>query len=346
MNRMGQESEHVSRLLRGVLLLLGLVGPASGLLIGWSIAHGFSRSMRSLSVRIQGMAQHLDQEAGVLRVVSEGNAVNLDQQLEQVLQRIQDMVQHMQAQERELLHAQQLSALGQLAASVAHEVRNPLMSIKMLVEAALRPHNPRPFTQDNLQVVHCAVDRLEKMVQGFLDFARPPALERGVCDLRSVAAEALELIRARAGQQKVETVLDCLDQPIYGDVDRVRLCAVLVNLCLNALDAMPGGGRLEVCLRSRPEEIVLQVIDTGKGIAAEVAGKLFTPFASGKPTGTGLGLCISKRIIEDHGGQIDGRNRPEGGACFTIILPQSNTLITTEKTEKDKKDIKDTNNRD
>jgi two-component system, NtrC family, sensor histidine kinase HydH len=294
MNQTRQESERVSRLLRGVLLLLGLVGPVSGLLIGWSMARGFSRSMRSLSVRIQGMAQHLDQEAGVLRVVSEGNAVDLDQQLDQVLHRIQEMVQQIQAQQRELLYAQQLSALGQLAASVAHEVRNPLMSIKMLVEAALRPINPRPITRDNLQVIGGAVARLEKTVQGFLDFARPPALRRAVCDLRAIAAEALDLVRARADKQKVELVLDHPEQPVDGDVDRASLRAVLLNLCLNALDAMPGGGRVTVRLGSTPEKVVVEVIDTGTGIAPEVAAKLFTPFASSKPTGTGLGLCISK----------------------------------------------------
>ena len=333
MNATRQESERASRSLRGVLLLLGLVGPVSGLLIGWSMARGLSRSMRSLSVRIQGMAQHLDQEAGVLRVVSEGDAVDLDRQLEQVLQRIQDMVRQLEAQQRELLHAQQLSALGQLAANVAHEVRNPLMSIKMLVEAALRPHNPRPFTRDNLQVIHGAVERLEKTVQGFLDFARPPALQRSVCDLRGVAAEALELVRARAEKQKVEVVLDRPEQPVYSDVDRASLCSVLVNLCLNGLDAMPNGGRLEVRLRSAPEDVVVEVIDTGSGIAADVADRLFTPFASGKPTGTGLGLCISKRIVEDHGGRLEGSNRSAGGACFTVALPQSNKIITTENTE-------------
>lgn len=284
MNRLRQESERVSHLLRGVLLLLGLIGPASGLLIGWSMARGLSRSMQ-----------------------------------------------------RELLRAQQLSALGQLAASVAHEVRNPLMSIKMLVEAALRPNNPRPFTHNNLQVVHSAVARLEKMVQGFLDFARPPALQRGVCDLRTVAAEALDLVRARAGQQTVDPVFDCPDEPVYGDVDRARFCAVLVNLCLNGLDAMPSGGRLEVRIRSGPQQTIVHVLDTGTGIAAEVAEKLFTPFVSGKPTGTGLGLCISKRIVEDHGGLLSGCNRPEGGACFTITLPRTNTINTTDSTEKRQK---------
>lgn len=321
MNQISRDSERVSQLLRVVLLLLGFVGPVSGLLIGWNMARGLSRSMHSLSVRIQGMAHHLDQEAGDVRIVPDGDVGNLDRQLEQVLHRVQDMVRQLQAHQRELFRAQQLSALGQLAASVAHEVRNPLMSIKMLVEAALRPNNPRPFTQDNLRVVHGAVARLEKTVQGFLDFARPPALQRGVCDLRAVANEALDLVRARAEQQKVKMNLAAPPEPLFGDVDRAQLGAVLVNLYLNSLDAMPAGGHLQVRLAAHAKEVILSVVDTGTGIRPETLARLFTPFASSKPTGTGLGLCISKRIVEDHGGRIEGGNRPEGGAYFTITLP-------------------------
>ncbi len=340
MTQTRRDSEHVSQLLRVVLLLLGLVGPVSGLLIGWSVARGLSRSMQSLSVRIHGMAQHLDQEAGVVQVVPRGGGANLDQQLEQVLHRVQDMVRQLQERQRELLHAQQLSALGQLAASVAHEVRNPLMSIKMLVEAALRPRNPRPFTPDNLHVVHRAVVRLEKTVQGFLDFARPPALQRGVRDLRAVVVETLDLMRGRAEQQKIDMTLDCPEATVDGNVDRAQFSAVLINLCLNALDAMPAGGHLRLELRTEKEGVVLKVIDTGTGIAPDVVERLFTPFASGKPTGTGLGLCISKRIIEDHGGRLDGGNRPEGGACFTITLPQTKKPFTTESTENTEKNKK------
>src|SRR5262249_15167499 len=97
---------------------------------------------------------------------------------------------------------------------------------------------------------------------------------------------------------------------------------VLVNLFLNALDAMPQGGCLKVELENlRDEEIQLTVSDTGGGISQEMIARLFIPFASTKPTGTGLGLSISRRIIEEHGGTIMGRNRPEGGASFSISLP-------------------------
>jgi signal transduction histidine kinase len=158
-------------------------------------------------------------------------------------------------------------------------------------------------------------------VQGFLAFTRPPPLQREPHDLRAVLAGAVALVRARAEQQRVEVQSQSPSRPVVATVDAGQLGGVLVNLLLNALDAMPGGGRLEVSLESASGSVRLAVADTGGGISPDMEGRLFTPFASSKPTGTGLGLCISRRVIEDHGGRIRGANRARGGACFTITLP-------------------------
>jgi signal transduction histidine kinase len=104
-------------------------------------------------------------------------------------------------------------------------------------------------------------------------------------------------------------------------MDHDQLVTVLVNLLLNALDAMPEGGCLGVCLEALPAEARLTISDTGPGIQPDMLRRLFTPFLSNKPTGTGLGLCISKRIVESHGGRIVAANRPEGGACITLTVP-------------------------
>jgi signal transduction histidine kinase len=221
-----------------------------------------------------------------------------------------------------MLRAEQLAAVGQLAASVAPEVRNPLTAVKMRVELALRPRDPKPLTRDDLRVIHGEVTRLEQTVQNFLSFARLPTPRRSDCDLREVVAQAVELVRARAAQQNVAVTVRCPEAPVPGCVDQDQLRTVLVNLCLNALDAMPQGGRLEVRLEAPPGlETRLAVLDSGGGIPEEMAGRLFTPFASSKPTGTGLGLSISRRIVEEHGGRLTADNRPEGGAYFTIRLP-------------------------
>ena len=205
---------------------------------------------------------------------------------------------------------------------MAHEVRNPLTSVKLLVESALNSKNRKPLSEQDLQVIHAEVVRLEQTVQSFLDFARLPTPRRSIVDLREVVNQAVELVRARARQQQVEIEPPLGDQLVSADVDRGQFCTVLVNLFLNALDAMPNGGKLRINLETSPlTGIDLMVSDTGFGIAEDVAAKLFTPFVSGKATGTGLGLSLSKRIVEEHGGRIEGGNLPRGGAGFRISLP-------------------------
>jgi two-component system sensor histidine kinase HydH len=333
MHRTAEESNGMSRQAQLWLLLLGLLGPAGGLLIGYSVARSLRRSIYKLSVRVQDMAQRLDQNVASMSVSVDGDMEHLDRQMEHVVGRVEEVAERLQRHQRQMLRAEQLAAVGQLAASVAHEVRNPLTSVKMLIEAARRPKNGMPLTSEDLDVIHGEVTRLEQTVQSFLNFARLPAPKRSPCDLRRVLQQAVELVKARARQQGVAiaivvrqqqgAVAEDADVPAYADAG--QLCTVLVNLFLNALDAMPRGGRLEVDLEVADDgQISLNVSDSGPGIAPEMAERLFTPFASSKATGTGLGLSISRRIIEEHGGQIIGGNRPGGGgARFTISLPAS-----------------------
>jgi two-component system, NtrC family, sensor histidine kinase HydH len=316
------ESENVNRQARVAMLLLGLGGPIGGVLCGYGIARGLSRSIYRLSVRVQDMAQRLDQDLASVSVAADGDLVHLDQQLQHVVQKVEEVAERVQRHQREMLRAEQLSAVGQLAASVAHEVRNPLTGVKMLVEAALRPQHRHALTKDDLEVIHGEVVRLEQTVQSFLDFARLPTPRRSIVELREVVDHAIELVRARATKQGVKLQQCRPDRSVPADVDRGQFCTVLVNLFLNALDAMPSGGSLEVHLETSPVAgIRLEVADTGSGIPPEILGRLFTPFASSKPTGTGLGLSISQRIIEEHGGTLTAANRMKTGACFTISLP-------------------------
>ncbi len=333
MERYAQDSSSVTRQAHLAMLLLGLAGPVSGLIIGFGVARGLSRSIYQLSVRVQDVAQRLDQDVASVSVAADGDLHHLDKHLERIVQRVEEVAQRLHQHQREMIRAEQLSAVGQLAAGVAHEIRNPLTSVKMLVEAAQRPRNRKPLSDEDLRVIHGEIARLEQTVQSFLDFARLPTPRRSACDLREVVTQALELVRVRARQQGVDLVVAGQDQPVPAIVDRGQLCTVLVNLLLNALDAMPLGGRLEVGLARLPKspraaEVCLTVADTGSGIAAEMDGRLFTPFASTKPTGTGLGLSISRRIIEEHGGRITAANRPEGGACFTIVLPSEDDKVS------------------
>src|SRR5579885_390887 len=318
------DSQRVSHEGYLAMLVLGLAGPIGGLAIGFGMARAMKQSIYRLSVRVQDMAQRLNEKVASVNVVADGDIRSLDRQMQHIVHQVEAVAQRVQQQQHELLRAEQLSAVGQLAAGVAHEVRNPLTGIKLLVEAALRPNNPHPLDQEDLRVIHTEVARLEKTVQSFLDFARLPAPQKAPCDLREALWQARDLVRARARQQHVALAVETPEQPVVADVDRGQLGTVLVNLFLNALDALPGGGRLEARLEAPADGTArLAVCDSGTGIAPEVAGRLFTPFATTKPAGTGLGLSLSRRIIEEHGGAIRADNRPEGGACFTITLPLS-----------------------
>lgn len=329
MEKTSQETERISQMLRLAMVLLGLVGPISGLVIGYGIARGLSRSIYELSVHVQDITQRLDQDVGSVSMSRNGDIQGLDKQLQQVVQRVTVVVQRLQSQQREMIRAQQLSAVGQLAASVAHEVRNPLTGVKMLVESALRSQNRKPLTMDDLRVIHGEIVRLEQTVQDFLDFSRLPKPQRSPCDLREVVSQAVELIRARARQQKVEVEIRNSVKSLSAHVDRGQLCTVLVNLLINALDAMPSGGRLQIDVTGSTEgEAQFVVTDTGEGIPPEMVDCLFTPFTSTKETGTGLGLTISQRIVEEHGGRITVANRPEGGARFTVILPTTGDEVS------------------
>jgi signal transduction histidine kinase len=332
-----RESERVSRQAQLTLLFLGLGGPVGGGLIGYGIVRGLTRTIAQLSVRVQDVVERLNgplgpagrPEAGgpvidVAQVtVSPGDDLGgLDRQMQHVVRRVEEVAERLRRHHWEMLRAEQLAALGQLAAGVAHEVRNPLTGIKLLVEAALRPGKRHPLSEEDLEVIHREIARLEETVVNFLAFARLPAPERQVGDLRDALARPLDLVRARARQQEVRITVEAPAGPLPVSFDAGQFHTVLVNLFLNALDAMPRGGELWVGLDADDRTCRLSVRDTGPGISPELAGRLFTPFATTKPTGTGLGLSLSRRIVEEHGGTLAAANRPEGGACFTITLPR------------------------
>lgn len=321
MEQSAEESQRVARQAQFMMMLIGIVGPVSGLIIGYGIVRGLSRSIYQLSVRVRDMAQRLDQDVVSVSIEADGDLNRLDRQLQHVVQRVEEVADRQRRHQHDMLRAEQLAAVGQLAASVAHEVRNPLTSVKMLVELALRKQNPKPLTEKDLEVIGREITRLEHTVQGFLDFARLPQPKRAACDIREVIANAVELVRARARQQRVEICVRSSNEPVILEIDREQLGTVLVNLLINALDAMPDGGRMEVSLEIGLGSILILVADSGAGISDGMLPRLFSPFASSKETGTGLGLSLSRRIVEEHGGTISGANRDSGGAEFMIRLP-------------------------
>jgi signal transduction histidine kinase len=322
MDETAAASQQVSREGYVAMIFLGLAGAVGGLVIGYGISRALRQSIYRLSVRVQDIAQHLDRDVGSVSLVADGDLQTLEDQMRVIVRRVEQAARQLQRQQRELVRAEQLALVGQLAAGVAHEVRNPLTGIKLLVDAALRPKGSHALAGADLQVVRREIGRLEQTVQSFLNFARLPAPEVAPCALGRLVREAWDAVRTRADQQNVALELHAPAEPVIAAADAGQVTTVLVNLFVNALDAMPTGGRIEVAVRPAGDGMVrLSVADTGPGIPSDILGRLFEPFLTTKPHGTGLGLSLSRRILEEHGGRLDGANRPTGGACFTLTLP-------------------------
>lgn len=331
MEQTATESEEVGMKTQRAVLLLGILGPISGLAVGYAVSKAWSRSIARLSVRLHDVHSQLDRDVGELELGNGQGWEQIDRQLDRVVMRVKDATEQLQRQQQELLRAERLAALGQLAASVAHEIRNPLTGIKMLIESALRPRATRSLAEQDLQVIHREVLRLEQSVQSLLSFARLPDPQIKPSDLREIVQQAVVLMRPRAHHQRAEFDLRLPAQPVLVKADPAQISTVLVNLFLNALDAMSQAGRISVeCLPAKNGFVSLRVCDSGPGLPANVLERLFQPFVTTKPHGTGLGLSLSSRILQEHGGTLDAVNRPEGGACFTLSLPLSAPELASE----------------
>jgi signal transduction histidine kinase len=320
--RLQETTDHHELVLRQLawgMAVVGGLGGFAGLVLGYGVARGLTRSLRRLHVQVRDAAGKLGPDLSEIVLTEEGDFHGLHEQIDRLTARIEAVVGELQQREREVLRKEQLAAVGQLAAGVAHEIRNPLTSIKMLAQAGVE--DPTGLPPEDLRVIEDQVRRMERSLQALLDFARPPKPERRPVELGEVIRAVLGLVRGRAEKQRVNLRVDVPGGFVLA-ADPGQLQQVLVNLTLNALDAMPTGGTLSVSARrSAVGGVAVEVADTGPGIAPEVMTRLFQPFVSGKDTGVGLGLVISRRIVEDHGGTITGANRPGGGAVFTAFLP-------------------------
>ncbi len=312
-----REHQFAIRLFAWGFVAAGSLGSVAGLVLGYGLARGLRRAVDSLLVQVQGASDLLGQELATVRVESVGT-----EGIEKLVERVGEVVRALQQREREVRRAERLAAVGQLAAGVAHEIRNPLTSVQLLVQTARKDPTAGGLDSNDLALIDSELGRIEESLRMFLDYARPPKPERKSSDLAAVVRDTLNLTRLRAEQQQVEVVFPAPAEPVMMFADPLQIRQVAMNLVLNALDAMPRGGKLEIAAAATPGGVQLTVADTGKGIAPTILPRLFEPFATDKETGLGLGLVVSKRIVEDHGGTIRGANRSNGGAEFVVLLPR------------------------
>jgi two-component system sensor histidine kinase PilS (NtrC family) len=227
------------------------------------------------------------------------------------------------AMESRMRQADRLATVGRMAANIAHEIRNPLASLTGAIEVLTSPLTADDARERLSQIVARESERLNHIIKNFLEYARPAPLAIATFDVAAAAEEVLLLLEHRASPGSLK-VLREFAPSIPWAVDAQQFRQILWNLCLNAVEAMPEGGELRVSVAARGETLEVAVSDTGDGIAAGDVAHVFEPFFSTKPEGTGLGLALVHRIVQDHGGEIDVRSSPGLGTTFTVTLPARN----------------------
>jgi len=230
-----------------------------------------------------------------------------------------DDLSAIRAMEARMRAADRLASLGRMAANIAHEIRNPLASLSGAVEVLAA--GAVDETRERLgNIVLKETDRLNAIIRDFLEYARPAPLNRVTLNVAEVVDEVLVLLEHRATPGTLKVVRE-FPATLSWSVDRQQFRQVVWNLCLNALQAMPDGGELTVSMTGTAGRLLVRVADTGEGITGDDLAHIFEPFYSTKIDGTGLGLALVHRVVQDHGGEIDVQSRAGVGAVFTLTLP-------------------------
>jgi signal transduction histidine kinase len=274
------------------IVLYNIVGGVTGLL---------SQRERERTVELQRTARGLEE-----------SYAKLQQQSERII-----------AIEEQLRKAERLSTLGEMAAVLAHEIRNPLGSIRGTAEILKDDYPPDNPKHEFVDIQIRETERLNRVVEDFLRMARPQPAEMKSCRVREELETIVTLVALDARERKVDVVLDSTgDDPIIkGDGEKLR--QAFLNILINALQATPPGGKVTLSVHSQGSLVDISVTDNGSGIDSEMLDRLFEPFFTTKSDGTGLGLAITKKIIEGHGGVIRVESRAGEGTIVRVRLPSA-----------------------
>jgi len=235
-------------------------------------------------------------------------------------QSFNEMTRDLKTSRDKLVQSERLAAVGQLAAGIAHEIRNPLTSMKMTVQLLKRKQSDESG-KESLQVVLDEINRLEIIVGGILDFARPMELTLEPANIANIINEVFRLMEPNLRHKKIEIERSMESQSIpevLMDINRMK--QVFMNIILNSAQAMPNGGKLKIYCRLDDNTVQAEIIDTGFGMTKETLDHVFDPFFSAKSGGTGLGLTNVKRIIELHRGKVYIDSVENQGTKVTIVL--------------------------
>jgi signal transduction histidine kinase len=300
-------------------LLVGIIvgAIAAGLLTSWLITRSVSRPINELR--------------GAMAVVGAGEldhpiASQRRDEIGDLARAFADMTDRLRHTQARLVQSEKLASIGEMSAAVAHGLRNPLGSLRAAAQFALkRPDSPA--AREQLSAILDEVDRLDRRITHLLSFSRPAPFHPMRESVAQLVEGVLPAFSQMLEERKVELSVDVpADLPAVR-VDPMQMEQTLVEVVSNALDAMPAGGRLAISARREPVEpsgpdgVVIQVTDTGGGIADETLSRVTEPFFTTRAEGTGLGLAIVKRYVEQNGGRLELRSRPGTGTTVSVRLP-------------------------
>jgi len=223
--------------------------------------------------------------------------------------------------EEQLEVSGRLASLAEMGAGVAHEVNTVLATIKLFLELLRMRLSPQEKEGRNFELILSEVERAEKIIDRFLNFAKPSAVDFIKTDINQIIRKGLRLFESRLSQSKIEVLPQLYSPNVFVDCDPIKMEEVFSNIFLNSVDAMESGGKLSVKTELQDERVLIEIRDTGKGIPAQNLEKIYTPFFTTKANGTGLGLSIVHRIIEEHKGIIKITSEENQGTCVWMKLP-------------------------
>jgi len=222
--------------------------------------------------------------------------------------------------QRELVRAEHLASLGELAAGLAHEIRNPLAGIAGVIDIIGRELPQQSPSRSVLPELQKEIKHIQSILSDLLAYARPRQPSFLVADLNETAAQAVQLAR-----EQVRTRPVAIDfrpaKPLRVAHDPALIQQVVLNLLLNAIQAIPDEGKIEVTVEPATDSAAIRVRDTGRGMSQEILAKIFKPFFTTRSEGTGLGLSLAKSVVDSHGGRIDVMSEPGRGSTFAVVLP-------------------------
>ncbi|RKY03651.1 hypothetical protein DRP77_05685 [Candidatus Poribacteria bacterium] len=247
---------------------------------------------------------------------------SLYESLERKVRELEEAQETLRQKERQLIESEKFAAMGKMAASIAHEIKNPLVSIGGFARLVYRKVEDS-MIKESLQIIINETMRLENLLQNILSFSRPPEPKLELKDLNELVRQVIPIVQQEVAnlENEIKIEVDIHPGRLMVWFDEAQIKQVLLNLCKNAIQAMPEGGTLSLRTGVKGGFAQISVSDTGVGIPKEHLNSLFTPFFTTKSTGTGLGLSVAKQVVVKHGGFIDVESEENVGSTFTINLP-------------------------